>query len=282
MLYYVKPGAGVQCIKEVCWKKVALIDDVVVKGTSITKAMNNLKEAGIEPDIYIAACDIDFIQNESFEYKAFIRKPYVILNEQDICELATFITQYIAASGCPYNIDQPIYKVYFKNSSEAERFFALNKYVDITSSTQQQFGICSRAAHFKSTILRHIFPEEISLEHVYVKIRMIYNKTSGEMLLLPFVLLPEISYTLVEKLYELISTPVLDHIIKKSNIRAEYENKLNVFQYIFSNMFIKQYFKGILDEFTSKKVKSNEIAQFSQCLLEEDELDQRPICFLEG
>lgn len=269
-------------LKRYVGKKVALIDDVVVKGTSITKAMNNLKEAGIKPDIYIAACDIDFIQNESFEYKGFIRHPYVILNEQDICELATFITEYIAASGCPYNIDQPIYKIYFRDHDEVEHFFALNKYVDITSSTQQQFGICSRVTHFKSTMLKNIFPEEIPLEHVYVKIRMIYNKVSGEMLLLPFVLLPEIDYSLVEKLYELVSTPALDDIIKKTNIRTEYENKLNIFQYIFSNVFIKQYFKEILDELTSKKVKSNEIAQFSQCLFEENELDQKANMFFEG
>ena len=40
-------------LKRFIGKKVALIDDVVVKGTSITTAMDNLEETGIEPDIKV-------------------------------------------------------------------------------------------------------------------------------------------------------------------------------------------------------------------------------------
>lgn len=262
-------------LKQFIGKRVALIDDVVVKGTSITKATNNLKEMGITPDIFIAACGTDFIQNESFEYKTLIQKPYVILGEIDICELATYITQYIVASGCPYNIDQPIYRVRFNRQDEVAILFEKNNYVDTTSMLQKKFDITSRVIHFKSIALKNIFPEEIELEHVFLKIRLVHQKNSREILLLPFVLLPEISYSQLEKLYQLVCIPLLDAIINRTNLRTEYENKLNIFQYVFSNIYLLKYLKETTSSDLYKKINSNEIAQFSQCICEESILDAK-------
>lgn len=53
-------------LKQFIGKRVALIDDVVVKGTSITKATNNLKEMGITPDIFIAAYNIVGMMEENY------------------------------------------------------------------------------------------------------------------------------------------------------------------------------------------------------------------------
>lgn len=260
-------------LKKFVGKRVALIDDVVVKGTSITKATNHLKSMGITPDIYIAACGTDFIQNESFEYKMLIQKPYVILNKIDICELATYITQYIVASGCPYNIDQPIYKVRFNGQEEITAFFEKNNCVDTTSKIQEKFDIISRVIHFKSSILEDIFPKDIALDRVFLKIRLVHQKNSDEILFLPFILLPEISYSQLEQLYQLVCTPLLDAIINKTNVRTEYENKLNIFQYVFSNIYLLKYLKEITNSDFYKKIKSNEIAQFSQCICDESILD---------
>lgn len=266
-------------LKKFVGKRVALIDDVVVKGTSITKATNKLMEIGIKPDIYIAACGTDFIQNESFEYKMLIQKPYVILNKIDICELATYITQYIVAAGCPYNIDQPIYKVYFNGQDEIETFFEKNNCVDTTSKLQKKFGIISRVIHFKSSILEGIFPKDISLEHVFLKVRLIHRRNSEEILFLPFILLPEISYSQLEQLYRLIKTPLLDSLINRDILRTEYENKLNIFQYVFSNIYLLKYLKESMDCGSYKKINSNEIAQFSQCICEENILVENAITF---
>lgn len=269
-------------LKKFIGKKVALIDDVVVKGTSITKATNNLMEIGIIPDIYIAACGTDFIQNESFEYKALIQNPYVILNEIDICELATYITQYIVAAGCPYNIDQPIYRVCFKGQHEIAAFFEKNNCVDTTSKLQEKFDIISRVIHFRSSILEDIFPKDIPLEHVFLKVRLIYQKNSEEILFLPFILLPEISYSQLEQLYQIIRTPLLDTLINKNNFRTEYENKLNIFQYVFSNIYLLKYLKEITNSDLYKKINSNEIAQFSQCICEESILAAKADSFFEN
>lgn len=268
-------------LKKFIGKRVALIDDVVVKGTSITKATNSLKEMGITPDIFIAACGTDFIQNESFEYKTLIQKPYVILSKLDICELATYITRYIVASGCPYNVDQPIYKVRFDGQDEIATFYKKNNYVDTTSMLQEKFDITSRVIHFKSTILEHIFPKNIALEHVFLKVRMIHQKNSSEILFLPFVLLPEISYSQLEQLYQLVRTPLLDTIINRTNSRTEYENKLNIFQYVFSNIYLLKFIKEITNSDLYKKINSNEVAQFSQCICEESILDAKVCTFFE-
>lgn len=258
-------------LKRFIGKNVAVIDDVVVKGTSITTAMKNLQEVGIEPDIFIAACDTEFVET-SHEYKEYIKEPYVILSETDICEFATYITRYIEATGCPYNIDQPIYQLEFYTFEDRERFLKNNKSIEITSGTQKEFGVSSRVIHFSSNFLQNILPKEINLDRVYVKIRAIYEKESKKMSLLPFVLLPLISYETLNKLYNLIRTPKLDEIAFKNNKKSEYENMLNIFQYVFSNIIMLKFLEDQKELCSYKKVKSNEIAQFSKCLFTEEEL----------
>lgn len=258
-------------IKRFIGKKVAIIDDVVVKGTSIAAAMKNLREVGIEPDVFIAACDTDFVET-SHEYKTYIKEPYVILSETDICEFATYITRYIEATGCPYNIDQPIYQIVFNTYEDREQFLKNNKSIEITSNTQKEFGVSSRVIHFSSYFLRSILPKEIDIDRVYVKIRAIHEKESNKILLLPFILLPAISYKTLNALYNLISTPELDEIAFRKNEKSKYENMLNIFQYVFSNIIILKFLEERRELLTYKKVKRNEIAQFSKCILKEQTL----------
>lgn len=258
-------------LKRFIGKKVALIDDVVVKGTSITTAMDNLEETGIEPDIFIAACDINFISNNS-EIKKYIREPYIILNETDICEFATYITKYIEAVGCPYNIDQPIYRIKFETQDKCDHFLNLNKNVEITSTTQKEFGVASRVIHFESSFLEGILPGEIDLKKVFIKIREIYTVNSKKIILLPFILLPPISYKTLEHVFNIISTAELEDIVYNKNQKSRYENMLNVFQYVFSNIIILKFLEEQNILFDYKKVKRNEVAQFSKCLFTEEQL----------
>ena len=253
-------------------KKFAIIDDVVVKGKSINRAISNLQRYDIHPDVYIAACDIEYIRSAS-QYKDYIKMPYVILNRDDICEFATYITKYIEISGCPYNIDQPIYKVSFSKENEIENFFVENNCVDITSKAQRDFGIVSKVTQFNNSCLKQYFPKEIDYSSVFLKIRYIYIKGSCEIIVLPFILLPPIKYEILDRLFELIREPQLLKFVEKENLRSEYENKLNVFQYVYSNIFLKKFFNDLgINNY--KKIRSNEIAQFSLCLLEEKELEK--------
>lgn len=253
-------------------KKLAIIDDVVVKGKSINRAISNLERYDIHPDVYIAACDVNYIRSAS-QYKDYIKMPYIILNQDDICEFATYITKYIEISGCPYNIDQPIYKVSFSNEEEIEIFFAQNNCVDITSKVQRDFGIVSKVTHFNNSCLKQYLPKEIDYSSVFLKVRFIHIKGSCELIVLPFILLPPVKYEILDQLFELIKESKLLKFVKKENLKSEYENKLNVFQYVYSNIFLKKFFYdlGINDY---KKIRSNEIAQFSICLLEEKELEK--------
>lgn len=264
-------------LKRFVGKSVAVIDDVVVKGTSITTAMKNLQEAGLEPDIFIAACDIDFIE-KNHVYKKYIKEPYVILNETDICEFATYITRYIEATGCPYNIDQPIYQLEFKTYEDRDQFLKNNKNTEITSEIQKEFGVSSKVIHFSSFFMEHIFPKEIDVSRVYVKVRVIYEKESNKILLLPFILLPSIKYKTLREIYNLIGNPKLDEIVYRDNEKSKYENMLNIFQYVFSNIIILKFLEEQKDLFSYKKVKSNEIAQFSKCLFTEEELLEKMRC----
>src|SRR5699024_5136502 len=121
-------------------------------------------------------------------------------------------------------------------------------------------------------------PKEIDVSRVYVKVRVIYEKESNKILLLPFILLPSIKYKTLREIYNLIGNPKLDEIVYRDNEKSKYENMLNIFQYVFSNIIILKFLEEQKDLFSYKKVKSNEIAQFSKCLFTEEELLEKMRC----
>src|SRR5699024_7050359 len=115
----------------------------------------------------------------------------------------TYITKYIEISGCPYNIDQPIYKVGFSNEDEIEDFFVQYNCVDITSKVQRDFGIVSKVKHFNNSCLNQYLPKEIEYSSVFLKVRFIHIKGSCELIVLPFILLPPVKYEILDQLFEL-------------------------------------------------------------------------------
>lgn len=250
-------------------KKVAMIDDFVIKGASISRSLSLLKENEIIPDIYIAACEENFIKRVNDFDKRLIDKTYVELSYMDLCKIAEGITNFIAATMCPYNIDQPIYKIKFSTSDELCEFVGKNRCTDITSSFQKKHSIVNKVIHVDSGIFKDLFPCEVDLDKVYVKLRLMYKVNSSEMIVLPFVVLPEVDENVMDKLYQIVRTDDLDKMINKKEKRLENENKLNLFQYVFSNFLLMAFLRETNCLHIARKVKSNEMAQFAKCLYED-------------
>lgn len=65
-------------------KKIALIDDVVVEGTTLRKSLDIFAENGLFPDIYMAACRKDFISEKIAPYEERLSTKAVFLSDSNI------------------------------------------------------------------------------------------------------------------------------------------------------------------------------------------------------
>ena len=256
-------------------KRVAVIDDVVVKGTSIKKSLQILTDNNIDKDIYIVACDEHFLEGNDFKNRNDIKAPYVVLSEFDICKLSKHIIQYIEYAMCPYNIDQPLYKLRFNSDRDLEFFLHQNRITEITSVIQKKRGISNYVIHFDSSFLAEYIGT--SAEEVSVKIRFMRNVEEGYLLVLPFILLPELEYIKIDTLFENIVFDELSCLISNEDKDEEYENKLKVIQYIYSNIILHQFFANVSLDYNLKKINSNEIIQFSKVLLDDRKYEKKAI-----
>lgn len=96
-------------IKKLKNKRVAVVDDVVVFGKSVSRVMKLLEENSILADVYIIACEKG--RFEGIEFTDRIADNWQYLSKEEIHQISEQITEYIAASGISYNIDQPIYNI---------------------------------------------------------------------------------------------------------------------------------------------------------------------------
>lgn len=248
-------------------KKIALIDDVVVKGTSIKKSLKILDSNDIAVDIYIVACDEKFVESNYLKLKKDLKAPYIVLSEFDICKLSKYIIRYIEASMCPYNIDQPLYKLSFNSEEDSEVFINQNKFTDITSAIQKKQGIINYVIHFESDFWIKFLNIDMQASEVSIKIRFIKNNTQNSWLVLPFILLPELTYGKIDELFEKIAYDEIIQLIINEDKQEEYENKLKVIQYIYSNILLHKFFENVPLKYELKKVDSNEIIQYSKIIL---------------
>lgn len=241
-------------------KKIAIVDDVVVKGNSLRRVINILSNENIKPYVLVVACESSFpsdlVHSGNFE----MCESYVALSKDDVYSFSGMITEYIQASMCPFNIDQPIYTV--NNISKHKMCQLLVKYnaIDISSGLQQTYGIENKVIYFEisnCSKMPKIF--ELIPQHTILKIRIMLNESS--VLVIPFVLLPELTIEDLERLYSVIGTAYLDDLICGNNSLITNENKMKVVSYFFSEILAKIFFST--NNLKYEKIIDNDIFQFS-------------------
>lgn len=247
-------------------KRVAIIDDVVVKGKTISYSKKIFEENDINVDIHFVACEKEFIDKVSFVDS--IKSPFIYLSDTSICQLSNYITEYIEASMIPYNVDQPIYTVEFVDLEEYERFFwDKNDISNITDGLQKQYGIQNMSVHFKSEILKQIFENDFDVDNAYLKIRFMHYADSLKLIAVPFVLLPELSYEKLDAVFKKLFGNNFDEYILCGNLKEEYENKLKVLQYTLSDTMFYEYSKIFNKDRIIKDIE-NEVMQFVEKISE--------------
>ena len=241
-------------------KKIAVIDDVVVKGKSLELVLSKLNEHGLSANILVVACD-DTINIKKYEQFSnfFLYDTFVVLEQKDIFSFSGMITEYIEASMCPFNIDYPIYTVDIDNALLHELLYN-NHAIDITTSTQQNYGITNNVIYLN---INHVINNDSPLFLLKTSILKIRILSDGVCTIaIPFVLFPEITNDQLEQVFSIIKTHEIITLAKVDNELMTKENKMKIANYLLSEALIYSFFKD--KDVLLKKQEDNDVFQFTE------------------
>ncbi|MDR1372001.1 MAG: hypothetical protein LBJ17_02590 [Dysgonamonadaceae bacterium] len=241
-----------------CKKRVAVIDDVVVKGESIKHIARELVGKNISADYYAVACEEKFATSFD-DKKVNLKQTFSYYTKSEIYSFAGLITQYIEASMCPLNIDQPLYDVSL-NIEVLQKKLRESGTIDITSGIQRKYGITSEVAYFacpaytgQEELIRNVLNNSI------LKIRFMSNQK--QTIATPFVLFPEMPVEILQELFSEFATDIINDFIYNENSKIKYENMLKVLSYYLSEQFFGDFVKyANLSE--AQPLNSNDMIQF--------------------
>lgn len=237
-------------------QRIAVVDDVVVKGESINQVATKLLEAGVIADYYVAVCEVTFA--ERFEKMGVqLHQSYTHYTQQEVYQMAGLITQYIEASMCSFNIDSPIYEVNV-NETELQRMLYENGAATLTSNIQKKFGIESKVLYFNLELQEGYEKIGLLIQTGILKIRFYFN---GEKIIaVPFVLLQACDKGTLEYLYEFFKCDVVDELVNCNNTRLHDENKLKIISYLLSTTLMNAFIYKF--DVSASKVKEIDLFQF--------------------
>lgn len=225
-------------------KKVAVVDDVVVKGTSIKRVAEELCKNGVVADYFVIACDESFSQSFMQE-NIKLNNTYTHYVQSDIYMLSGLITQYIEASMRTFNVDSPIY--FIKQDKNTLNSLLNGKgAVDLSSGIQKKYGILNKDIYFK---LADSFNDTLSnvLKKAIIKIRFYSNEERT--IAVPFVLLSKCDAHDLDLLYELFSCDDIDFLLYCENEYVHRENKFKLVSYILASILFSLFARNYRIEF---------------------------------
>lgn len=240
-------------------KKVAVIDDVVVKGTSIEHVARKLIEAGVEADYYVVACEEQF-GREFANGKISLQKIFTCYPQADIYQFSGLITQYIEASMCTFNVDSPIYDV-TSDMDGIKKLLLENGAANLTSGLQQKFGIESWSLYLEYSGNPQSVLERL-LKNSILKIRFYHEK--GRAIAVPFVLLPKCELSELDELYGLFRNEELDWLVQCDDCRVWEENKLKVVSYLLSDLLFYDFVQR--HDMQYVRDEKNDMIQFDESI----------------
>ena len=208
-------------------KKIAVIDDVVVKGISISRVAEKLADCGVTADYYIIACEESFSLEFSNQISS-LNQSYHNYTQTDIYKLSGLISQYIEASMRTFNVDSPIYNII--NGREVLSNLLSANSINITSGLQNRFGISNQVLYFGIKDKRQHNPISDLLKKTILKIRFYSN--DEKTIAVPFVLLPECNLSDLELLYAQVRNDGFDALVQCDDENIHIENKFKLTSYL--------------------------------------------------
>ena len=260
-------------------KRIALVDDIVVRGKTLEETFNRLTIMGLDKsvDVYIAACRDDTIQEVANNACKELKGPYVHLDETSILELTKCITTYISLSTVSYNMDSPRYDAIVDDFDVVRWIIRDHGCVNISMPHQKLNEIFNYVVHFKSDLIFELFDSvQISTElakQVILKFRLLFDNETNALTVLPVVVFPALSAASIKALFSRLVPQSMQELVTCSyNLKITLRNMMSMLQYQLGKILAKEIliarydiglefdydgecalFGGILDEVENEK-----------------------------
>lgn len=244
-------------------KRVIVVDDVMIKGGSLSKALKILHNNHITSDVYIMARPQ--IENEDILKNVNIIDTFAEITREDTLQFSKYIANFIESNMCPYNIDQPVYNFSNFDDCSISDFVKKHKLVDISSELQSKHNIKS----YVLKIPNAFFTDSFLSEYIELcKIRFLYGKYNGNSIFLaiPFVLLGEIEKEKLKVAFSKYDNSKLHEFIYNENEQISCENQLKILHYILASELMRAFTEYYKIEHI-QRLNSNDDFIFSQNIL---------------
>lgn len=240
--------------------KIAIVDDIVISGTTIARAVHELIECGINQDnidVYTIALDKEYF-NMRFEKKSGEKALHygIIMDDARCIELSAVISKAFSYLGVPYDVDFPVYQQIPLSDKQIKYLYnnLLWNAVDISNQNQISGGITALSL-LPSDYTRNQIWLSVGYnleECVDLKMRLYIKKMGNgaiECCAVPMCLFREISESDINKLYNAFALKRADKI---DNNNASLRSKTRFVAYYLSHYI-----------FTCFSVQMNISAEFS-------------------
>ena len=220
-------------------KRIIIVDDVVVRGKSLSYAKKIFDKHGIDVDVYFVACQKEYLNQ--IDFRESVVAASVFLSETSIFQLSSYITDYVSASMISYNVDQPLYDISFKNEEQFANWKQKNILSNVSDGFQESYDVENLTIHFRPEIIKPLIGFDVDFDHTFVKIRFLHRKGSLDSLALPFIILPELQDAEIELLVERLHISDYNCFLLHENAMETLENKVKIIQYVLADVFFENY-----------------------------------------
>lgn len=237
-------------------KRIIIIDDTIISGTTLFKTINKLNSAGVI-DISVSVLTVDkdhFVPDLLMNDKrnvSYLSKPYLSLNHTECIKVCSDIVNAISIYPRPYDVDYPyINKVNIKEL-DFKRFMQNTNWTteNTTSFLQNRYDIFTYTFTPNLSIkqaFNEMFGFDISsLAMLKIRAYGIYkqkNKSSYRLRILPIVVLKPLSFESTESLYQSIIN--INRCDSFDQINT-YSSKLRFIQYYFASKLAELWVKSV-------------------------------------
>ena len=233
---------------------IAIIEDVVILGESLSEIIFNQKFSNTNINIYMLACSKEFVQNTSKSTENINFFPSFMLEKNDLLELATLITNYIIYEMIPYNADYPIYGFKFTTTEEINQSFnnySLCLLSDLVHCKND--AVLEAIIPFDDDVFSDILPESIT-SNLIVKTRIYINYEKKNCYLVPIVIFPLINTHYLDELFNDIFNNEYEKLITTGDSCTTTKNKLRILCYKLSDWLATNYFSDFFQKYKLDKL----------------------------
>lgn len=218
-------------------KKVVILDDVVVSGTTIFRTIERLKDLGASSlEVYVLGVNKDYFQEELFFYtnengeqESYLKRPYIMMSDEVCVRTCSNIVSVFGLDASPYDIDFPRSKRIWLSKSKLEHLILCSEWhsYDVSSDLQAENRV-KNITLLPSTHIQQRFDEYVGFpvsKIGFYKIRVFAKeyenkKKQYSVTIVPYFLFNEIMEEDVQKLYaELMQYEDFTNLRNKAKIR---------------------------------------------------------------